>query len=197
VIGQLFGGSTPGSVNNAPACTTADPKIAMPPNNVYGRFDVAFNAGMKDWLTQGVKSVILFNNASTGAYFYTYSTTDISTLSSNVTYTNQGASFKVSSYQTAGLSPVYRFYNTSNGSYFYTVSEKERAAVASNTPRMRYDGIVWYASATNASGTVPVYSAFNKVTGSQFFTTSLTTRSNLITANPQFITDGIAFYVTP
>jgi lysyl endopeptidase len=197
LIGQLFGGSTPGSVNNAPACTTANPLIAMQANNVYGRFDVAFNAGMKDWLVQGVKSVILFNNVSSGVYFYTYSTTDISTLTSNPAYSNLGTSFKVSSYQAAGLSPVYRFYNTSNGTYFYTISEKERAAVASNTPRMRYEGIVWYASATAAAGTVPLYSAFNATTGSQYFTTSSATLSSLIAASPQFKTDGIAFYVTP
>lgn len=190
LIGQLFGGS-------APSCTVPNGPIATQANNVYGRFDVAFNAGMKDWLVKGVKSVILFNNASTGVYFYTYSTTDISTLSSNTAYSNQGVSFKVSSYQTAGLSPVYRFYNTIDRTYFYTISEKERAAVASNTPRMRYDGVVWYASATAAAGTVPLYSAFNKTTGSQFFTTSSTTLSSLIAGNSQFKADGIAFYVTP
>jgi hypothetical protein len=131
-------------------------------------------------------------------YYYTYSTTDISTLNSNAAYSNRGAYFNVSSYQTAGLSPVYRFYNTSNGSYFYTISEKERAAVASNTPRMRYDGVVWYASATSAgTNTQAVYSYFNSVTGSQFFTTSSTTAGTLIAGNSQFKADGIAFYVTP
>ena len=183
VIGQLFGGT-------APAC-------GVNSNNVYGRFDVAFNAGMKDWLAQGAKFVSQLYNASSGIHYYSYGQTDISAFStSSPSYSNQGEVFKVSSYQTAGLSPVYRFYNTSNGSYFYTISEKERAAVASNTPRMRYDGIVWYASAT-AAGTVPVYSAFNKATGSQFFTTNNATRASLIAANPQFITDGIAFYITP
>ena len=207
LIGQLFGGRTPGNFNPlnpndpnnyTPACTTANPLIAMPPDNVYGRFDVAFNAGMKDFLAKGSKLVTLFNNGTSGVYFYTSSTPDINTfLASNPTYSNQGQPFKVSNYQAAGLSPVYRFYNTSNGSYFYTISEKERAAVASNTSRMRYDGVVWYASATAAAGTVPLYSAFNKTTGSQFFTTNSATRASLIAANPQFITDGIAFYVTP
>lgn len=184
LIGQLFGG-------NAPSC-------GVPKYTVYGRFDTAFNAGMKDWLVQGIKMVSQLYNASTGIHYYTNGQTDISNFSaSNPAYGNQGEVFKVSSYQTAGLSPVYRFYNTSNGSYFYTISEKEKTAVASNTPRMRYDGVVWYASATSAIGTMPLYSAFNKATGSQYFTTSLTTRSNLIAANPQFIADGIAFYVTP
>jgi lysyl endopeptidase len=184
VIGQLYGGS-------APTC-------GVNSSNVYGRFDVAFNAGMSDFLVKGIKSVTQFYNATSGMYFYTSSAAEISSIpTANPAYGNQGQSFKVSSYQTAGLSPVYRFYNTSNGSYFYTISEKERAAVTSNTPLMRYDGIVWYASATAAAGTVPLYSAFNTVTGSQYFTTSLATRSSLIAANPQFITDGIAFYVTP
>lgn len=184
VIGQLFGGTEPICGANS--------------NNVYGRFDMAFNAGMKDWLVQGAKIVSQLYNASSGIHYYTYGKTDINTFStSNPAFSNQGEVFKVSSYQTVGLSPVYRFYNTSNGSYFYTISEKERAAVASNTPRMRYDGVVWYASATAAVGTVPLYSAFNKVTGSQYFTTNSATRTNFIAANPQFITDGIAFHVTP
>jgi lysyl endopeptidase len=191
LIGQLFGGSLP-------ACTVPNGPIATPANNVYGRFDVAYNAGMSDWLNQGIKSVTQFYNATSGVHYYAYGVTDSSAFStSNPTYSNQGISFKVSSYQAAGMSPVYRFYNTNNGTYFYTISEKERAAVATNTPRMRFDGIVWYASATSTAGTVPLYSAFNKVTGSQFFTSSLTARTNFITANPQFITDGIAFYVTP
>jgi lysyl endopeptidase len=184
VIGQLFGGTLAVCGVNA--------------SNVYGRFDVAYNAGMSDWLTQGVKTVTQLYNAATGVHYYAYGVTDSSTFSaSNPAYNNQGASFKVSSYQTAGLSPVYRFFNTSNGTYFYTISEKERAAVATNTLRMRYDGIVWYANATPAAGTVPLYSAFNKTTGSQYFTTSSAARSSLIAANPQFITDGIAFHVTP
>jgi lysyl endopeptidase len=190
VIGQLFGRLV--GANQSDSCSDAVE------TRLYGRFDLAYNAGMKDWLTQGVKSVVLFNNASTGVYYYTYSTTDISTLNSNAAYSNRGAYFNVSSYQTAGLSPVYRFYNTSNGSYFYTISEKERAAVASNTPRMRYDGIVWYATSTAAgANTMPVYSAFNKTTGSQFFTTVLSDRTSLISLNPQFVADGIAFYVAP
>jgi hypothetical protein len=191
VIGQLFGGPTP-------SCTVPNGPIATQANNVYGRFDVAFNAGMKDFLVKGIKSVTQLYNATSKVYFYTYNTTEISNASTSIPpYSGPVASFNVSNYQTAGLSPVYRFYNTINGSYFYTISEKERAAVASNTPRMRYDGVVWYASATAAAGTVPLYSAFNKTTGSQFFTTNSATRASLIAANPQFITDGIAFYVTP
>ena len=208
LIGQLFGGYTPGNYNPnnpndpnnyTPACATANPLIAMPPDNVYGRFDVAFNAGMKDFLVKGIKSVTQLYNATSKVYFYTYYTTEISNAStSNPPYSGPVASFNVSSYQTAGLSPVYRFYNTSNGSYFYTISEKERAAVASNTPRMRYDGVVWYASATSAgTNTQAVYSYFNSVTGSQFFTTSNTATGTLIAGNSQFKADGIAFYVTP
>ena len=190
VIGQLYGGP-------AASCTTLGGAIATPATNLYGRFDVAFNGGMKDWLVQGVRSVTQFFNSTSGMSFYTAGLTEGNTYAASNNTSVQSTTFKVSSIQTAGLSPVYRFYNTSNGSYFYTISEKERAAVSTNTPRMRYDGIVWYAYATAAAGTVPVYTAFNSASGSQFFTTSSTDRSNLIVANAQFKTDGIAFYVTP
>lgn len=184
LIGQLFGGS---------AAVCGSPKY-----NVYGRFDVAYKAGMSDWLTQGVKTVSQLYDASTGVHYYTISVTDASNfISANSSYSNQGNSFKASTVTASGLSPVYKFYNTGNGTYFYTISEKERAAVATNAPRMRYDGIAWYANATSVSGTVPLYRAFNTATGSQYFSLSSTTRANFIAANPQFKVDGIAYYVQP
>jgi hypothetical protein len=184
LIGQLFGGSTP-------AC-------GSPKYNVYGRFDVAYNAGMSDWLNQGVKTVTQLYNASTGVHYYTIGLTDATNfISANGAYGNQGSSFKASTVAAAGLSPVYRFFDTSTGTYFYTISEKERAAVATNTPRMRYDGIIWYAYASSVAGTVPLYRAFNTTTGSQYFTLNSTTRANFVAANPQFKTDGIAYYVQP
>ena len=184
VIGQLYGGS-------APAC-------GAPKYNVYGRFDVAYNAGMSDWLTQGVKTVSQLYNASTGVHYYTIGVTDANNVtSSNPAYSNQGGSFKASTVPAVGLSPVYRFFNTNNSTYFYTISEKERAAVASNTPRMRFDGIVWYANATSVVGTVPLYRALNTITGAQFYTANSAARTSFIAANPQFKTDGIAYYVQP
>lgn len=184
VIGQLYGGS-------APTC-------GVNSSNVYGRFDVAYNAGMSDWLTQGVKTVTQLYKASTGVHYYTIGVTDVNNvINANAGYSNEGSAFKASTISGAGLSPVHRFYDTINGTTFYTISEKERAAVATNTPRMRYDGIVWYANATAAGGTVPLYRAFNTVTGSQFFTLNSATRTTFIAANPQFKTDGIAYYVQP
>lgn len=189
VIGQLYGGLQ-GVCNTS---TTNSPQFT-----VYGRFDVAYNAGMSDWLVQGVKTVTQLYNASTGVHYYTIGVTDANNVASaNAGYSNQGSSFKASTVPAAGLSPVYRFLNTANGTYFYTISEKERAAVATNTPRMRYDGIVWYANATAAAGTAPLYRAFNTITGSQFFTLNSTTRASFIAANPQFKTDGIGYYVQP
>lgn len=184
LIGTLYGGSPP-------ACGAS-------PVNVYGRFDVAYSAGMSDWLTQGVKTVTQLYKASTGVHYYTIGVTDVSNvINANAGYVSQGSAFKASTVMAAGLSPVYRFYDTVNGTTFYTISEKERAAVATNTPRMRYDGIVWYAYATPAAGRDPLYRAFNTVTGSQFFTVNNTVRTNFIAANPQFKTDGIAYYVQP
>jgi lysyl endopeptidase len=184
VIGQLFGG--------AASCTNPAGIDA------YGRFDLAYNAGMSDWLTQGIKSVTQLYNATSGMHYYTIGVTDAGNVTNtNPAYSNQGSSFKASTVPAAGLSPVYRFFNTGNGAYFYTISEKERAAVASNIPRMRYDGIVWYASATATAGTVPLYRAFNTITGSHFYTVNSAAQATFIAANPQFKTDGIAYYVQP
>ncbi|MEO6292950.1 MAG: trypsin-like peptidase domain-containing protein [Burkholderiaceae bacterium] len=189
VIGQLYGRLVSPSTQTDSCADATETRI-------YGRFDVAYNAGMSDWLTQGVKSVIQLYNASTGVHYYTIGLTDANAVTgSNPAYSNQGTSFKASTVTAAGLSPVYRFYDTVNGTYFYTISEKERAAVATNTPRMRYDGIVWYASTTAVAGTQALYRAFNTATGSQFFTTNSSALSTFLGSNPQFKTDGIAYYV--
>ncbi len=209
VIGQLFGGSTPGNIinptnladprNYVPACTVGNPLVAMPPNNVYGRFDVAYNKGMSDHLTQGVKGVNRFYNNQSGTHFYTISAYEKDYLQTGfpTIYNYEGAPFKASTITAAGLSPVHRFYNLNLGVYFYTISEPERAFVVANLPQMRYEGIAWYANPTSIVGTIPLYRFYNRDKGVHFFTSSAAERASVIANLPQMNDEGIAYYVLP
>ena len=185
VIGQLFGGST---------AVCGQPKY-----NVYGRFDVAFNAGMSDYLTQGNKRVERFYNKNSGTHFYTISAYEKNYLRTDfpTVFNDEGAPFAASTTTAAGLNPVHRFYNLNLGVYFYTISASERAFVAANLPQMRYEGIAWYANATSVAGTVPLYRFYNRDKGVHFYTVSAAERDSVIANLPQMNYEGIAYYVLP
>lgn len=173
LIGQLFGGT-------APSCSTGK-------NNVYGRFDVAFNSGMSDFLVQGVKGVSRFFNTQTGAHFYSISATEANSIKTNLPQFNyEGTPFKASTTAGAGLSPVYRFFNTRVGVHFFTNSAVERDNVIANLPVYQYEGIGWYAYANNAAGTVPLYRFFNTSNGVHFYTISTAERDSVIANLKQF-----------
>ncbi|MEY4426969.1 MAG: hypothetical protein RL535_1267 [Pseudomonadota bacterium] len=184
LIGQLFGGSTP-------AC-------GSPKYNVYGRFDIAYNAGMSDWLMQGIKPINRFFNTQTGAHFYSISATETNSIKTNLPQFNyEGTPFKASTITGAGLSPVYRFFNTRVGVHFFTNSDVERDNVITNLPVYQYEEIGWYAYANNAVGTVPLYRFFNTSNGVHFYTISTAERDSVIANLKQFNYEGIAYYVLP
>ena len=186
VIGQLFGGQEP-------SCSSTSV------SNVYGRFDIAYNKGMSDHLTQGLKDVNRFYNNQSGTHFYTISAYEKDYLQTGfpTVFNYEGAPFKASTVTAAGLSTVHRFYNLNLGVYFYTISESERAFVAANLPQMRYEGIAWYANATSIAGTIPLYRFYNRDKGVHFFTSSASERAFVIANLPQMNDEGVAYYVLP
>jgi lysyl endopeptidase len=200
LIGQLFGGSTPGNAANgyAPACTTATPPVAMPPNNVYGRFDVAFKEGMSDWLVQGAKPVYRFYNRNNDSHFYTKSVTESNNIKQFLThYRYEGPAFNASSIGTAGLSPVYRFYNTASDSHFFTISATERTNILTNLKHYRDEGIAWYAQEIEGNGAIPLYRFYNTAADVHFFTSSETEKDSIIANLKHFRFEGIRYYVQP
>jgi hypothetical protein len=185
LIGQLFGGPTP-------SCSSTLP------TNVYGRFDLAYNAGVSTWLSpQG--SVNRFYNTSTGTHFYTINLGEKDYLQTNfpTLFSFEGTPFKAETMQKSGLSPVHRFYNLNLGVHFYTISEPERAFVVANLPQMRYEGVAWYANVTSVGGTIPLYRFYNRDKGVHFYTVSAAERASVIANLPQMNDEGIAYYVLP
>ena len=196
LIGVLFGGS-------APSCTVPGGKVATPPNNVYGRFDVAFNAGMSDWLVQGLKPVYRFYNNLTGAHFFTQSLSEKNyVLATFPQFSFIRNAFNSYSIPTAGTSPVYRFYNYITQSHFYTISAAERAYVIATFPQFIDEGTSWYAKTESqvvaGDSTIPLYRFYRTDTQTHFFTNSAAERDYVTnTLSFYYKYEGIAYYVWP
>lgn len=91
--------------------------------------------------------------------------------------------------------PIYRFYNTKTGTHFYTVSAVERDSVRAKYPQYSYEGIGFYADASQSDGTTPVYRFYNTKTGAHFFTVSAQERDQVRAKYAQFSYEGVAWYV--
>ena len=189
VIGQLLGG--PAAVCGATNYSD------------YGRFDKSFNAGMSDWLVQGLKPVYRFYNNLTGAHFFTQSLSEKNyVLATFPQFSFIRNAFNSYSIPTAGTSPVYRFYNYITQSHFYTISAAERDYVSASFPQFKYEGISWYAKTDNqvvaGDGTIPLYRFYRTDTQTHFFTNSAAERDYVIsTLSFYYKYEGIAYYVWP
>ena len=199
VIGQLYGGST---------AVCGQPKY-----NVYGRFDVAFNSGMKDWLVQGLKPVYRFYNNSRGTHFFSQSITEKNFISANYPqFSFENAVFNAYSNPdtvnaTVTRSPVFRFYNSATQSHFYTIDVAEKDAIVAKIsagiwPQYAFEGTSWYgktaAQFTSApDGTIPLY-RFYRTNGTHFYTASATEKASIQANLSAYYTyEGIAYYVWP
>ena len=196
LIGQLFGGTNP-------SCTVPGGSVATPANNVYGRFDVAFKAGMNAWLSPASVAASLirqpvyrFYNTQTNVYFYTIYTAErdtiLSTLADVLTY--EGIAFYASPIATAGYSTIYRFRNTVNGSYLYTISEVEKTSILQNYPQYVLEGTAWYAEPSAAGGGSPLY-RFRTNNNSHIYTAYESEKASILTNYPSFVYEGPAYYV--
>lgn len=188
LIGQLFGGSTP-------SCGTAA-------SNVYGRFDVAFEAGMRTWLSPDAAApnpnrqpVYRFYNAQSNVYFYTISSAERDTilakLSNALTY--EGIAFYASPTAAAGYSTIYRFRHTVNGSYLYTISEVEKNSILQGYPQYVLEGTAWFAEPSAAGGGSPLYRF--RTNNTHIYTAYESERASIIANYPSFVFEGTAYYV--
>lgn len=188
IIGQLWGGSSTCSTPTAP--------------DLYGRFDLAYEDGLINWLNPGYRMVFRFYNTWNGSHFFSASVHERDvTRASNTRLTYEGPLYMVSPDAGTGLSPVYRFYNSAAGVHFYTISEEEKNFVVANMSNVYHlEGVAWYARQANApaAGTVEVYRFYRKSAGSHLYTTSVTERDYIIASLGQFYNyEGVAYLAWP
>ena len=146
LVGQFTGGNA----------TCADPTGS----EYYGRFDVAYNAKLKQWLDGGgcpEKAVYRYRNTNILGHFYTTSTSEGSALiAGGAPLQYEGVAFTAcgSGSTSDGIFPVYRFKHLQqNGVYFYSMLPEEIASVRANLSHLlRDEGIAFYAHNAIAAG---------------------------------------------
>lgn len=181
LVGQLWGG------NSSCAASTS----------LYGRFDVAYKNGLREWLDGTL--IFRFYNTTTNTHFYTIRPEEKdAVIAKYPQFSYEGPVFSASRATAVGLSPVFRFYNIQTGAHFFTISQAERDSVIAKYPQFQPEGAAWYASTTEQSGWVPLYRFYNVQTGTHFFTASAYEKDQVIIKYPTlFSFEGIAYYIRP
>lgn len=194
VIGTLYGGSS--------SCAA----IASP--DFYGRFDVAFNAALKNWLSSatpptgptGRVPVYRFYNIAGLEHFYTSNVGErdllIKQYASNFIY--EGAIFYAYPNEGSNLFPVYRLVDLARKMHIYTANPAERDGLRQVFPSVQLEATAWWGQAAPGNGAVPVYRYRNRAVGTYFYTASPAERSYLnANMSQQYVEEGIGFYVWP
>lgn len=169
----------------------------------YGRFDMAYSAGLSQFLNQAPtnpspsarQAIYRFYNGSTGAHFFTSSTAERDSVIQNLpAFAYEGVAFYAYPPAEAGQSPVYRFYNTASGAHFYTINSGERTYVQTNLRSYNYEGPTWSAQSTAATGTSPIYRFYRPGNNTHFYTISQAERDFVMANNPGYLYEGPAYY---
>jgi lysyl endopeptidase len=194
LIGQLWGGA-------AGTCSTAT--SSNPQELAFGRFDKAFNAGMKVFLrpdsvapNPNRQPVYRFYIPQSGVYFYTIYASerdDIIATKSNV-FTYEGIAFYASPTPTSGFNGIYRFRNKTTGAYLYTISDVEKADILQNYPQFVLEGTAWYAEQGAAGGGSPLY-RFRTNNGTHIYTAYESEKASILANYTSFVLEGPAYYV--
>lgn len=185
VIGTLYAG-------NAACGNTAT-------YDFYGRFDVAYNAALKQWLgtvnTSSRSPVYRFYNATTGAHFFTPSVAERdAVIQSLPAFAYEGVAFYAYASVTAGQSPVYRFYNTASGAHFYTISSAERDYVQATLPTYNYEGPAWWAQTLAGNNATGIYRFYKPKANTHFYTINQAERDFIIANNKDYTYEGLVYY---
>lgn len=197
IAGQLYGGNT--------SCDAGSG------NDFYGRFDLAFKAGLATWLVKDIPApptvveppplmsksgIFRFYNTNLNTHFFTSSEAERdNVINKYASFVYEGRAFYAYSKINNTLSPVYRFYHKVLGSHFYTISKGEKEHVEKAYPDYIYEGIGWYAAPVAVSGSTPLYRFYNTKTGTHFYTVTAEEKDNIIMKYPSYIYEGIAYYV--
>jgi hypothetical protein len=186
VVGTLYGGSA--------VCSNKSS------SDFYGRFDVAYNAALKNWLaptggSTGRTAVYRFYNSKTGAHFYTASASERDfVIRTFPEFGYENIAFYAYPDVSSGKDPVFRFYNATSGAHFYSGSVAERDFVISTFPEFRYEVVSWYAQTASGNGASPIYRFYNNKTGAHFYTISAAERDFVIQVHTDFRYEGPMYH---
>lgn len=186
VVGTLYGGSA--------ICTNKST------SDYYGRFDVAYNAALKNWLgsvdnSSGRTAVYRFYNASTGAHFYITGTSERDYVIQNFPeFKYENVAFYAFKDSSSNKDPIFRFYNATSRAHFYAGDVATRDYVIAQLREFRYEGISWYAQRAAGNEASPIFRFYNARTGAHFYTISAEERDLVIKVNREFTYEGPVYF---
>ena len=184
LIGQLRGGDA--------SCSNPSG------DNEYGRFDLAYNAALSQWLDAGLKPVYRFVDTKGGGHFYTIYESEKNAVIQNYNWFRyEGIGFYAAPVAQPGTLPVYRFFNMNTGGHFYTINEAEKNTVIQNYSWFQYEGIGFYASPVQQPGSLPVHRFADTKAGGHFYTIYESEKNAVIQDYPWFRYEGIGFHAYP
>ncbi len=147
-------------------------------------------------------AVYRFYSPSTGAHFFTNSTSERDQVIANYprsVWTYEGVAYNAYLDGTsAGSTPLYRFYSAKFQTHFFTTSSAERDGIIAAYPTnvWKYEGIAYYVGAATAATGVEVYRFFDAKKTQHFFTASATERDFIrSTYGNVFTYEGVAYKV--
>jgi hypothetical protein len=186
VIGTLYAGSASCSSTSSP--------------DFYGRFDIGFNAALKNWLapttsTNSRTAVYRFYNSTTGAHFYTASADERDfVIRTYPDFSYENVAFYAYADSSSGKDPIFRFYNATTRAHFYSGTAAERDYVIAHFPEFKYEAISWYAQSAAGNGASPMYRFYNAKTGAHFYTINAAERDFVIQTYKDFQYEGPMYY---
>ncbi|MCW5231854.1 trypsin-like peptidase domain-containing protein [Verminephrobacter eiseniae] len=186
VIGTLYGGTS--------SC------FNMSAKEIFGRFDVAYEAGLKKWLAAAPAdasnqrvAVHRFYNNRAGTHFFTTNVAERDYVIQRLSdFAYEGVAFYAQAQAQPGSIPMYRFYGADSGAHFFTASAQERDDVKNNMPQYRYEGIAWYASPDHSANTSPVFRFSYKQV--PFYTINQAERDFIIAHYREYTYEGPNYY---
>ncbi|NJL52207.1 MAG: hypothetical protein HC930_08295 [Hydrococcus sp. SU_1_0] len=85
-------------------------------------------------------------NQDTGAYFYTTSEAELTSIQENSpNYIQETSTFSAFTEEQPGTVPIYRFFDTDTETHFYTASTAEKESIEENLPNYNSEDIAFYA----------------------------------------------------
>lgn len=185
LVGQLLGGTS--------SCSNPTGR------DVYGRFDLAYEQRLNNWLSPNSSPVYRFFHMPTSSYFFTNSVIERDIIRNlySQQFRYEAPIFMGSPVAANGLKAVYRFRNLVNGSYLWTISDVERTSIVQNFSNFFIEeNIAWYTRETPAAGWTPVYRFRDVTNGAYLLTASQVERQSILTNfGYKFAEENIAFYV--
>ena len=144
-------------------------------------------------------AVYRFFDPARGGHLYTTNEKEKNFVQENLAnYTFEGETYAaIDPITGTEAEEVYRFFNPTTGVHLYTTNEVEKDVIIESLANYEYEGVQYYAYATEVEGSMPIYRFYESSLGVHFYTPNENEKNNVIENLPNYDFEGIAYYAMP